>query len=153
MRAKILNRQEEFDEIIGRCQVCHLSMVDEQGLPYVLPMNFGYHEGIVILHSARHGKKMDILKANPAVCVAFSTDYILRYQHEEVACSYGMRYKSVIIYGKVEFVTDADQKKTAMNIIMKHYTGKEFPYNMPAINEVCIYKVIPETVTGRVYGY
>ncbi|MHC1706185.1 MAG: pyridoxamine 5'-phosphate oxidase family protein [Bacteroidales bacterium] len=153
MKARVLQKQEDFDAIIRSCQVCHVAMVDAEGLPYVLPMNFGYLEGIVYLHSAQHGKKMDILRTKPDVCVAFSTDYVLRYQNEEVACSWSMKYKSVLVYGKVEFVEDTAAKTDAMNIIMKHYAGKEFPYNMPAIREVCVYKVIPGRFTGRVYGY
>lgn len=153
MRARILYQQEEFDDIISRCQVCHVAMVDQHGLPYVLPMNFGYFNGILYLHSSQKGKKTDILRSKPEVCVAFSTDYVLRYQNEEVACSYGMRYKSVLIYGKVEFLEDCEAKTEAMNCIMKHYSGKEFHYNVPAIREVCVYRVIPEKFTCRVYGY
>ena len=153
MRVRTLHTQAEFDEIINKCQVCHLSMVDKEGLPYVIPLNFGYKDGIIYLHGANTGKKMDILRSNPRVCIAFSTDYLLRYQHEEVACSWGMKYRSVIVYGKVEFVEDHEAKIAAMNVVMKQYSGKEFPYNMPAIREVCVYTVKPEKFTARVYGY
>ena len=129
-----------------------MSMVGPAHEPYVLPMNFGYLDGIVYLHSSQDGRKMDILRQNPKVVLAFSTDYILRFQNEEVACSYSMKYRSILIYGQVEFIEDTDAKKEAMNVIMRQYTGKDFPYNMPAIREVCLYKVIPSEVTGRAYG-
>ncbi|MCX6270248.1 MAG: pyridoxamine 5'-phosphate oxidase family protein [Bacteroidetes bacterium] len=153
MRHRAIFKQEDFDEIISKCVVCHVSMVDENGLPYVLPMNFGYREGVLYLHSARQGKKLDILTQRPDVCVAFSTDYVLRYQNEEVACSWGMKYRSVLMYGKVEFIEVEGEKIDAMNVIMKKYTQREFPYNMPAIREVCIYRLVPARVTGRAYGY
>jgi len=152
MRPRPISKPEEIDQIINKCQVCHLSMVGPDNEPYILPMNFGYRDGIVYLHSSQHGKKMDILRQNPKVVLAFSTDYFLRYQNEEVACSYSMKYRSILVYGHVEFIEDADAKKDVMNVIMQHYTGKDFSYNMPAIREVCIYKVIPSQVTGRAYG-
>ena len=153
MRARTLHQQEDYDAIIAKCQVCHVSMVDADGFPYVVPMNFGYTDGNIILHGAENGKKMTILRSNPNVCVAFSTDYVLRYQNEEVACSWGMKYRSVIVYGKIEFITEDNAKIDALNVVMKHYAGREFPYNMPAIREVCVFKVIPDRFSCRVYGY
>jgi len=152
MRTRIISDPEEIAAVINKCQVCHMSMVGPEGDPYVLPMNFGYHDNIVYLHSSQHGKKMDILRNNPKVVLAFSSDYFLRYQNEEVACSYSMKYRSILIYGEVEFIEDADAKKDAMNVVMRQYTGKDFSYNMPAIREVCIYRVVPKSITGRAYG-
>jgi len=72
---------------------------------------------------------------------------------EPVACSYSMTFKSVILMGKVEFITDFDEKIKIMNIIMKHYTGKDdFKYNTPSINNVVVMKIVPEQVTARVRG-
>ncbi len=153
MKARIIQNQKETDDIISRCLICHMAMVDLSGLPYVLPMNFGYQDGYIYLHSSRQGMKMDILQQKPDICLAFSTDYVIRYQNEEVACSWSMKYRSVNVYGRVEFIEDPDAKKEAMNIIMKHYDGKEFSYNMPAVREVCVYRISAENFTCRVYGY
>ncbi|MEI6576060.1 MAG: pyridoxamine 5'-phosphate oxidase family protein [Bacteroidota bacterium] len=152
MRTRFIGDTEEIAEVINKCQVCHMSMVGPDHEPYVLPMNFGYHEGVVYLHSSKHGKKIDILQQNPRVVLAFSCDYFLRYQNEGVACSYSMKYRSILIYGKAEFIDDPDAKKEVMNVIMRQYTGKDFSFNMPAIREVCVYKVVPEKITGRAYG-
>jgi uncharacterized protein len=153
MRHRILTNIIEIEEIIKKCHVCHVAMVDLDGKPYVVPMNFGFEEGIIYLHSSRIGKKIEILKANPEVCVAFSTDYLLRYQNENVACSWSMKYRSVLAYGKVTFIEDDLQKVNHMNIIMKNYSPKEFKYNPPSIREVCCWKVIVNKFEGRVFGY
>ena len=128
-------------------------MVDQEGKPYIVPMNFGFNEGVIYLHSARIGKKIGILKDNPVVCIEFSTDYLLRYQNEEVACSWSMKYRSVLAYGKVTFVEDEKQKSDNIAMIMKNYTAKEFKYNLPSIREVCCWKVHVERFEGRTYGY
>jgi nitroimidazol reductase NimA-like FMN-containing flavoprotein (pyridoxamine 5'-phosphate oxidase superfamily) len=128
-------------------------MVDESNMPYVIPMNFGYGEAAVFLHGSRAGRKNDILKQNPDVCLSFSTDHELRYVNEEVACSWAMRYRSVLVFGRVEFVEDPDEKIYGLNVIMAHYSDREFSYNDPAIKDVQVYKVVIERMEGRAYGY
>ena len=153
MRNRIIDNKEELYSIIKKCQVCHVSMVDPDGNPYVIPMNFGFDQDVVYLHSSRKGKKIDILKNNPNVCINFTTDHLLRYQDENVACSWSMKYRSVLIYGKVEFVEETEQKILHLNEVMKNYSPKEFKYNPPSIREVCCWKVVVEKYEGKVFGY
>ncbi len=153
MKHRSLDHETEIQEVIDKSIVCHVAMVDAENKPYLLPFNFGRVGEDIFLHSAQEGKKMRILHSKPDVCVAFSTDYHLRYVNEEVACSWSMKYKSVLIYGKVEFIENEDAKIAAMNVIMQKYAGRDFGYNMPAIREVCVYKVIADEITGRAYGY
>jgi nitroimidazol reductase NimA-like FMN-containing flavoprotein (pyridoxamine 5'-phosphate oxidase superfamily) len=64
-----------------------------------------------------------------------------------------MKYRSVLAFGKVEFIDDMDQKVEFMNQVMSHYTDKEFTYNAPSLREVCTYKVNVEKFTAKIYGY
>jgi nitroimidazol reductase NimA-like FMN-containing flavoprotein (pyridoxamine 5'-phosphate oxidase superfamily) len=153
MKSKIITSKEEIERVIKKCQFCNLAMVDENNLPYVIPMNFGYVDGNVFLHSSKTGKKMDILKIKRNVCLSFSTDHELRWQSEKMACSYSMKYRSVLAFGKVEFIENTEKKIEALNCIMRHYTSREFSYNEPAVKEVAVYKVNIERLEGRVYGY
>lgn len=145
--------RDELENIIRRCEVCYLGMADTNATPYVLPFNFAFDDNAVYLHSAQEGTKMTILHANPRVCVAFSTDHQLRHSHDEVACSYGMKYRSVLVHGRVEFIDDFDEKQRVLNLIMKKYVGREFTFGKPSVNEVCVYKVPVERITGRQSGY
>lgn len=140
-------------EVIHKCDVCYIGMIDFDNKPYVLPFNFGYEDGIVYLHSAPVGKKIDVLKTNRDICVTFSTDHQLFNRHEQVACSYGMKYKSVLISGKVEFIEDFDEKVRVLNIIMRKYAGKDFEYNAPAVKNVAVYKVISDKTETKFSGY
>lgn len=153
MHHRFITDQNQIDEIINKCEVCYVSMVDENNLPYVLPFNFGYKDGVIFLHSSQNGHKIDILRKNPSVCIAFSTDHQLRHQSEGVACSYSMRYRSVLAFGNVEFIDDIDQKSEFFNTVMSHYTDREFTYNAPALREVCTYKVKVGKFTAKIYGY
>ncbi|MCX7697827.1 MAG: pyridoxamine 5'-phosphate oxidase family protein [Bacteroidales bacterium] len=146
--------EKELENIIRNCKVCYLSMVDLNGKPYVVPMNFGYENHTLFFHGYGEGKKIQILKINPNVCIAFSTSEELVWQHEDVACSYFMKYKSVLVEGKVYFVEDLEEKRKILNIIMKHYTGRDnFQYNIPALKNVCVFYVPIEKIQGRALKY
>lgn len=153
MKNRPILLKEEIERIISKCEVCNLAMVDPENKPYVIPMNFGYKDNCIYLHSSQTGKKIDILENNSNVCVAFSTDHVLRWQSENMACSYSMKYRSVLAYGKVIFVEDVNQKIEALNIFMAQYTNREFTYSEPAVKDVKVFKVIVEKLEGRAYGY
>ena len=152
MKRRIITKQVEKENIISKCDCCYIGMVDENNLPYVLPFNFGYKDMCIYLHSGQTGKKVDILKKNNQVCIAFSEGHKISWQSESVACSYSMSYKSVICYGKVEFIEEFEKKMEAMNIIMKHYVDKDFTYSEPSVKNVLVYKAVVEEMTAKEFG-
>ncbi len=153
MKTRAITDKRELVDVIQRSRVCHLSMVDLDGKPYVIPMNFGYKDDVIYLHGAQHGKKIDILKQHPEVCINYTTDHVLRYQNEAVACSWSMKYRSVLCYGKAEFITDPNEKIAVFHIVMAQYTKGDFKFNPPAIREVCVWKISVVKFEGRAYGY
>ncbi len=154
MKSRPIVLQSALDEIIRKCTFCTVGMVDPEGKPYILPMNFGYADGVVYLHSAPEGKKVDILRNNNQVCINFSADLELRHQHEDMACSYSMRYRSVLLYGRVDFIDDPDEKRKILDILMRQYSNRSgFNYNDPAVRNVLVYRILAEKIEGRVYGY
>jgi nitroimidazol reductase NimA-like FMN-containing flavoprotein (pyridoxamine 5'-phosphate oxidase superfamily) len=153
MNSKIITKLAELEEIINQSEVCYMGMVDENGLPYTVPFNFAYEDSVLYFHSAPFGKKIDILKKKPDVCIAFSLGHELHHHDVEVGCSYSMKYRSVLAYGKVEFIEDIEQKTSWMNKIMLKYTQREFKYSLPAITNVACYRVVIEKMTGKKRGY
>jgi hypothetical protein len=153
MRTHAITDRKEIEAIISKCQWCHVAMVDQENRPYVIPMNFGFKDGVIYLHGAQHGKKIDILKNNPEVCVNFSADHFLRYQNEQVACSWSMKYRSVLCYGKVAFITEPEEKIAALDITMSNYSVNPFKYNAPSVREVNVFCIKVERFEGRSFGY
>lgn len=152
MKTLIHTEKEQIEAIIRSCKVCFVGMADTDGTPYVIPMNFGYRDGVIYLHSAQEGRSISILERNPKVCITFSTDHDLVYQHPEVACSYSTRSKSVIACGEVRFEEVFNRKTEALDIIMKQYTGKEFKYSDPAVKNVKIWVVDAQKITCKEFG-
>ena len=152
MRTISVNDLNHIEEIIKSCNICYVGMTDSSGIPYVLPMNFGYKEGVIYLHSAQEGSSIYILEANPNICVTFCTDTKLVWQNEEVACSYRMKCESAICHGKVVFEEDFEEKVKALNIIMSQYSTREFSYSDPSVNNVKIWKVAIDKYSAKVFG-
>jgi nitroimidazol reductase NimA-like FMN-containing flavoprotein (pyridoxamine 5'-phosphate oxidase superfamily) len=153
MKKKIITEVSEIESIIDKCEVCNVAMVDENNMPYVLPFNFGYHDNCIYFHGTPTGKKIDTLKQNGNVCISFSTDHLLTFQSESVACSFTMKFRSVIAYGKAVFIEDYDEKVAALDLIMLKYTNKKYSFAVPAVKNINIFKVKVDSWLGRESGY
>lgn len=115
-------------EVLEACKICRLGMTDEKGRVYIVPMNYGYsfEEGRLVLyfHGAREGKKLELLKANPAVGIEMDCGHELMEGSQ--ACQYSYRYSSIIGNGRAWIVAEPEDKLKALAAVMKHQTGKEF---------------------------
>lgn len=152
MRTYFIEDKKEIESLIRSCKTCFLGLSDENNQPYVIPMNFGYHENTIYLHSGQFGRKWSIMKANPKACVTFCLGEELANQDEHVACSWRVKSKSVIAEGKIEFIEDFDEKVKILNILMGQYSDKTFKYNDPAVKNVGIFKLNIENLSAKEFG-
>lgn len=143
---------EEIAAVIGRCDVCRVGMADG-GLPYVVPMNFGFEAkgGSVTfyLHCAGEGRKIDILKKNPAVCVELDCGH--RLISGDTACAYSMEFESVIASGRAEFLTDRREKLGALTRIMSHYAegAETLPFDERMVDAVSVIRIRAGQISGK----
>ena len=72
MKTLVHTDKELIEATIKKCDICYVGLADTDGTPYVLPMNFGYRDGVIYLHSAQEGRSISILERNPRVCITFS---------------------------------------------------------------------------------
>lgn len=152
MKTIIIEDKQRIESVILHSDIGFVGIIDLEGNPYVLPMNFGYENGILYLHSGPEGSKLEMLERNNNVCITFSLGHKLVYQHAKVACSYSMRSESAMCRGKVRFIEDMDEKRRALDIIMRHYTTNDFAYSDPAVRNVKVWQVEVEQMTGKVFG-
>ncbi|HPI98048.1 MAG TPA: pyridoxamine 5'-phosphate oxidase family protein [Synergistales bacterium] len=139
---------KEMESILERGQVCHLGL-SMDGQPYVVPMNYGYRDGYLYLHSAPIGQKVDMARKNPRVC--FEVDVDVEVFSDPEPCEWGCRYQSVIGTGWVEFLEKMEDKSEALNVLMEHYAGKSFEFPPQALSRVLVWKVKVDTLTGKKY--
>lgn len=154
MRTSFITEKEKIDQIILGCDICFVGINGEDGMPYVIPMNFGYDGEELILHSGPNGKHLDLLKKDNRICISFCSDRTLRCQTPEIACSYSMESQSVVCQGTVSFLDDDDLegKEKAMKLLMKSFSQRAFKYSDPALRNVKVWKINIEKMTGKAFG-
>ena len=139
----------EMESLISEAKVCRLGC-DDNGLPYIVPLSFGYHEGVLYIHSAREGRKIELLKKNPECCIEF--DECRGVRRDEKPCKYEMHYRSVICTGRVHFIADPEEKGKGLNCIMQHYGAEPHRFTEKELESVCVIRIDIAEMTGKKYG-
>ena len=152
MRTHIITEKKEIEDIISQCDVGFVGITEADGTPYVIPMNFGYINGEIILHSAPEGKHLRLLEHNNRICVTFCSDRKLVYQHPEVACSYSMLSKSAVCKGYVTFIEDLTEKEEVLNSMMIKFSDRTFKYSASALRNVKVWRVTIDEMTAKAFG-
>ena len=142
---------EEIFDILKRCDTCRLGLNSEGEAPYVIPMTFGctLENGVITVyfHSAPAGRKREILKKDPHVCV--EADLYYQVKHTEgggiTAC-----YESVIGTGVAEQIEDKEGKVAAFKIMLEHYKESGFPASScKGLPNCDVFKVVLTEVAGK----
>jgi len=134
-------RPNEAREVLGGLNYAHLAMAKDN-IPYVVPVHYAF-DGQDLFVYTTEGKKSDIIGINPEICL----------QAEDVEDN--ENWKSVIVSGKAEQITDEDARQKALDLILKIN-----PNMTPAIsirwmdswvraNIEVIYRIRPRSITGR----
>jgi len=149
-KEKEITDKTAMESIILRSSVCRLAL-SEENRPYIVPLCFGYKDDTLYFHSAREGRKLDILRKNSKVCFEFDIDHEI--VEADDACGWGMKYQSVIGAGKGSIIDDIESKRKALNIIMQHYSRNSYEYPDKPVKKTVIIKVEIEHMTGKKSGY
>ena len=141
-----INDLFEIESILNDAPVCRIGLADG-GEPYIVPVCFGYMNGTIYLHSALSGKKIAMLEKNPRSCIEVDhCDTIIR---AERPCAWGMRYQSVIGFGRAYFISDHGEKKQGLNCIMRHYGSGMHEFSDDDIRNVCVIRIDIDSMKGK----
>jgi hypothetical protein len=99
--------------------------------PYVVPVAYGYEQGVLYFHSAKQGRKIELMNKNNRVC----------FEVDEWQKGWG----SVICYGEVTLSEDIEAKKKCFELL----TGQALPEEH--LKNIMVYiGVLPiKEITGR----
>lgn len=147
---KEIKEQTVIEEILNLSEICRIGLV-EDGMAYIVPMNYGYANGTIYMHSAPNGRKMEILKQNNRVSfeIEFSGDVVRR----DEACRWTTKYRSAMGHGTVEIISDAEKKRYGMDIIMRKYGFEgEIKYDDASLSRMVILELKIDAVKGKQSG-
>jgi nitroimidazol reductase NimA-like FMN-containing flavoprotein (pyridoxamine 5'-phosphate oxidase superfamily) len=146
---KEITDKKVLEEIIAKATICRIGL-SVDGKPYVFPVNYGYDGESLYFHSAQQGQKIEMIKKNPCVCFQMDTD--VEIVPATKACDWSIKYRSVIGYGKAEFLLRLPEKRNALSAIMSHYSGRDYVFSEESLASVCIVRIHIEKLSGKKSG-
>ena len=134
--------REEIDEFLrqGFWGVLATALDDE---PYGVPIIYAYDDDGTFYIANGPGRKISTLEKNPNVTLTVV----------EVE-DYGRRWRSVIVFGKAEIVSDVGEKLHAFNALRR-----QIPRPAARLRDAAklamakVIRIVPTEVTGRTIGY
>lgn len=99
-----------------------LGTINSDGWPELTPLNFVYHNDCLYFHGSVAGQKMKNMKADHRVTFAVAKEYAIvpsSFTNPELACPATAFFKSVLIKGDAEVLTDLTEKAEALSAFMR----------------------------------
>lgn len=149
-KEKEIAEKSAIEAVIQKSIVCRVGMSDAN-IPYIVPLCFGYQDDAIYIHGALEGRKINILRKNQNVCFEFEINTGM--VEAENACGWGMKYQSVIGFGKASFLDDPEEKRKALKIIMNQYSDRPFEFSESSIHGTAVIKIEITSMTGKQSGY
>lgn len=125
-----------------------LSVITEDGYPYGMPINHFYNEedGYLYFHGGRFGHKIDSLKACP------KASFCVLDEGTPVEEGWWKIFKSVIVFGQVEFVDDKNEVIRICRKLSYQFTN-DASYIEDEIakdaDRTLLFRLKPEWITGK----
>lgn len=151
---RMVTNIDEIKGILNSTRIIHLGMMDGD-YPYVVPLHFGYEFIDDVLHIFVHGhhegKKFSLMQANPHVFIEIDGDDEVLVSGGDIPCKYSSVYSSVMGRGEAAYLENIDEKVHALQVLMKHQTGREFTFTDAMVNSVGVVqiKVVDYTAKRR----
>lgn len=145
-KEKEIKDEKTIREILSNSLICRLGIFDDD-YPYIVPLNFGYHNNALYFHCAGEGKKIDLLRKNNNVC--FEIEQSSEIIKDPVSCNWTMKYCSVIGYGTIDIISDHESKKQGLDIIMRHHGCNDNAYKQKVVEEMLILKLNITSVQAK----
>ena len=138
-----------IEEILSKSSICRLGFAFEN-IPYIVPVNYGYRENKIYIHSAPTGEKIELIKKCSTVCFEIELESeVLKY---DIACKWTTRYRSIIGYGTIKIITDPEEKTHGMDIIMAQHGGPEKNKYNASFNKMVILELEIDRLTAKQAG-
>lgn len=151
MRRSDRARGREFSlALIDRCTHGVMALSTGEAAPYCLPLSFVRTGDELYFHCAREGRKIDLMRRFPRVCVTFVGEDRPAFEPPD---EYTTWFQSVIVTGTAVEVTDPAEKTEALRALCR----KVAPDNMDGFDAAMarslavtgVWKVHMEDISGK----
>ena len=141
-----LTKEDAF-EILDSCDYVTLSLAGEGGAPYGVSIDIVRSENSVYFHCAKEGRKIEMLKANPKVCISGVGNY-------SESIGYTRYYRSAVVFGVAHIVNGVEEKKEALRLLCSVKEPNSMERFEKAVSSnsfqnVDVWRVDIEEITGK----
>jgi hypothetical protein len=112
-----------------------------------VPLTFALDGEDVVLHSARTGRKIEILRRNPSVCLEVEEG--VEVAPAPTACETGMSFRTVVGEGEAEFVEDPAERARLLALWARRYGAPEGPLPEAELARTCVLRIRLRELTGK----
>ena len=116
---KEVTDKDHIDAIFKESIVCRVAFNDSPA-PYIIPMNYGYHDNKLYLHTANVGLKLELIEKNNNV--GFEIDNKVEIVHGKNGTT--LKYQSIVGEGTIEIVKDVEDKQMCLKYLIEHHGGR-----------------------------
>lgn len=121
MRRKDRERGREFAyQVIDQCEYGVAALAAGEEGPYCIPLSLVRMGDELFFHCALEGRKLELLRRDPRVCVSFVTGVQAAYVAAEN--NYTTFFRSAIVTGRAFEVTDPGEKTAALRALCQKLT-------------------------------
>jgi nitroimidazol reductase NimA-like FMN-containing flavoprotein (pyridoxamine 5'-phosphate oxidase superfamily) len=104
-------------QILDEALICHVGFI-EDGLPYVIPINFARVGDSIFLHGSKASRLLNHVKAGHPVCVEVTlVDGLVLARS---VFHHSVNYRSVVLFGAGQVVDGDAEKLAALEAITEH---------------------------------
>jgi uncharacterized protein len=126
-----------------------------EGQPFLKPTTFVYDEAdhAIYIHGALEGRMRTNIEANPRV--SFCIAEMGRLLPADTAMEVGVEYASVVVFGKVEILSDAEKSRHVLQLLLDRYfphlkPGEDYREIIPEeLNITAVYRIGIEAWSGK----
>lgn len=142
-KANECSTPEFFQLVLSQAEDLYLA-INTEDFPYIIPINFVYVKGVLYLHCALEGTKLDLIARDNRV--AFSTSIDVEIIREKATTL----YKSVCGTGLASIITDKEEKRFALDCLGERYASIcPRPSPDSALDRLCMVRIDILSMTGK----
>ena len=146
---RTMKSTREMEILLERMPIGRLAVTTKDG-PYIVAVNYLFFEDCLYFHSGLSGRKIEALRDDSRVC--FLVDEVGPQVIWEEGCGISQIYKSVVCFGKAEFLEEWIEKRRILEKMIQKYVVSSYPVAPMEdrnIEKTAVVKIVIESMSGK----
>jgi nitroimidazol reductase NimA-like FMN-containing flavoprotein (pyridoxamine 5'-phosphate oxidase superfamily) len=111
--------RDSINTILDQGIVCHVGVQTDRGFPVVIPLAYGRKDDTVYLHGSAASRLFRNAR-RPSVEVCMTVTFVDGLVVARSTYNTDINYRSVMIMGDASEVTDLDEKRAGLDLLVEH---------------------------------